>query len=129
MLGTITPYSVALYPLYGGVLDIIDVGLGLLVGLLAIIAHLYLLYIGRRHSHFSHRIILSCLVYIVHCVRKFYPQIGLIFISDIHFLGMDYSLIIYFFSFYAISGTWLHKMNQSNVEAVSILDLISLFPR
>ena len=33
-----SPYSVALYPLYGGVLHIIDAGLGLLGGLLVVIA-------------------------------------------------------------------------------------------
>ena len=57
-----SPYSVALYPLYGGVLHIIDVVLGLLVGLLVVIVHLCLLYIGMRYSYFSHHCILSHLV-------------------------------------------------------------------
>ena len=103
----ITPYSVAHYPLYYGALHIIYVGLGLIVGLLVVIVHHYLLYTGRGYSHLNHHIILSCLV---HCVRRFLLRRGLIFIFVIHFLGVDYSLIIYFFSFYAISGIWLHNI-------------------
>ena len=80
----ITPYSVAHYPLYCGALHIIYVGLGLLVGLLVFIVHLYLLYIRKRYSHISHHIIVSCLVYLVHCVRRFLPRRGLIFIFVIH---------------------------------------------
>ena len=102
----ITPYSVAHYPLYCGALHIMYVGLGLIVGLLVVIVHNYLLYIGRRYSHLYHHIILHCLV---HCVRRFLPRRGLIFISAIHLLDVDYSLIVYFFSFYAISGIWLHN--------------------
>ena len=98
------------YPLYCGALHIIYVGLGLLVGLLVVIVHLYLLYIGRRYFHFSHHIILSCLVYSIHYVRRFLPRRGLIFISTIHLLGVDYCLIFYFCSFYPISGTWLHNI-------------------
>ena len=98
------------YSLYCDALHIIYVDLGLLVGLLVVIVHLCLLYIGRRYSHFSHHSILSCLVYSVHCVRRFLPRRGLIFISAIHFLGMDYSLIDYFCSFYAIFGTLLHNI-------------------
>ena len=51
----------ALYPIYGGILHIIDVGLGILVGLLVVIVHLCLLYIGRRYFHLSKNFILSCL--------------------------------------------------------------------
>ena len=98
------------FSLYCGALHIIYVGLGLLLGLLVVILHLYLLYIGRSYSHFSHHIILSCIVYPVHCVRRFLHRRGLIFTSHIHLLGMDYSLIVYFCSFYAISGTWLHNI-------------------
>ena len=103
----ITPYSVAHYPLYCGALHIIYVGLGLIVGLLVVIVHHYLLNIERIYSHFSYHIILSCLV---HCVRRFLHWRGLIFISTIHLLIVDYSLILYFFSFYAISGIWLHNI-------------------
>ena len=53
--GHIPPYIVALYPLYGGV----DVGLGLLV----VIVHRCLLYIGRRYFHLIKHCILSCLGY------------------------------------------------------------------
>ena len=56
---------------------------------------------------FWHHIILSCLV---HCIRRFLPRSVLIFISTIHILGVDYSLIIYFCSFYAIFGIWLHNI-------------------
>ena len=98
------------YPLHSSALNIIYVGLGLLVGSLVVIVHLYLLYIGRKYSHFSHHSILYCLVYSIHCVRMFLPRILLIFISVIHSLCMDYSLIIYFFSFFSISRTWLHNI-------------------
>ena len=94
------------YPLYCGALHIIYVVLVLLVGLLVFIVHIYLLYIERRCSHFSHHSILSCLVYSLYYLRRR----GLIFIFAIHFLGMDYSLIVYFYSFYAISRTWLHNI-------------------
>ena len=53
----------ALYPLYGGVLHIIDVGLGLLVGLLVFIVHFCILYLGRRYSHDSKHCILYFLRY------------------------------------------------------------------
>ena len=95
------------YPLYCGALHIHCVGLGLIVGLLFVIVHHYLLYIGRRYSHLYHHIILYCLV---HCVRRFLPRRGLMFISDIHILGVYYSPIIYFFYFYAISRIWLHNL-------------------
>ena len=58
-----SPYSVALYPIYGGLLHIIDVVLGLLVGLLVVIIHLCILYIRRRYFHLSKHSILSCLGY------------------------------------------------------------------
>ena len=64
-VGHNSPYSVKLYPLYGGVLHIIDVGLGLLMALLmallVVIVHLCLLYIGRIYFHLSNHCILSCL--------------------------------------------------------------------
>ena len=85
----ITPYSVAHYPLHCGALHIIYVVLGRLV----VIVHLCIIYIGRQYSHLSQHCILSCLVYLVHCVRRFLPQRGLIFISAIHILGVDYSLM------------------------------------
>ena len=44
-----SPYSVALCPLYVGVLQIIDIRLGLLVD----IVHLCIQYIGRIYSHVS----------------------------------------------------------------------------
>ena len=94
------------YSLYCGTLHIIYVSLDLLV----FIVHLCLLYIWRVYSHFSHHCILSCLVYSIHCVRRFLPWRGLISISVIRFLCMDYSLIVYFFSFYAIFGNWLHNI-------------------
>ena len=98
------------YSLYCGALHIIYVGLGLLVGLLVVIVHIYLLYIGRIYSHFIHHSILSCLVYSIHCVKRFLAQRGLIFISTIHFLGVYFSLIVYFLSFYSIFGTLLHNI-------------------
>ena len=58
-VGHSSPYSVELYLLYGGVLHIIDVGLGLLVGLLVLIIQLCLLYIGRRYFHFNQDLIFS----------------------------------------------------------------------
>ena len=113
------PYSVLVhYPLYCGALYIIYVGLGLLVGLIVFILHIYILYIGSKYSHFSHHSNLSCLVYSVHCVRRFLTRRGLISISSIHFLGVDYSLIIYFCYFYAISGTWLHNMESLHIGIV-----------
>ena len=63
MLGTFPPYSVELYPIYGGVLHIIEVDLGILVGILVVIVHLCLLYIGRIYFHLSKHCILSCLRY------------------------------------------------------------------
>ena len=60
-MGHISPYSMALYPLCGGVLHIIDVSLGILVVLLVVIVHLCLLYIGRRYFHLTKHCILSCL--------------------------------------------------------------------
>ena len=121
----ITPYIVVHYILF---MYVIYVWLGLLVGLLFAIVHLYLLYIGRRYSHFSYHIsILSCLVYSVHCVRRFLPRRGLIFIFGTHFLGVDYSLIVYFFSFYAISGIWLHNIRyQSSLLGTSFCKTIHL---
>ena len=92
----IIPYIVVHYILF--------MSAWVLMGLLVVILHLCLLYIGRRYSHFSHHIILS---FLVHCVRRFLPRRGLIFISVIHLLGVDYSLIFYLFSFYAISRIWL----------------------
>ena len=77
--GNIPPYRVAHYPLYCGALYIIDVGLGLLVGLLVAIVHLCLLYIGQRYFHYIHHGILSRLMYLGHCVRRLLPQRGLIF--------------------------------------------------
>ena len=59
----IPPYIVAHYPLYGGVLHIIDVVLSPLVGLLVVIVHLFLLYIWRRYFHFRKHCIWSCLGY------------------------------------------------------------------
>ena len=49
-----SPYRVAHYPVYCSVLHIIDVSLGLLV----VIVHLCLLYIGRRYFNFIHHCIL-----------------------------------------------------------------------
>ena len=103
----ITPYSVAHYPLYCGTLHISYVGLGSNSGFIVVIVHQYLLYIGRTYCHVNHHIILSC---IVHCVWRFLPWRGLIFISSIHILGRYYSFIVYFYSFYAIPGTWLHSI-------------------
>ena len=53
----------ALYPLYGGILHIIDVGSGLLVGILVVIVQLCLLYIGRKYFHLRKHCILSYLGY------------------------------------------------------------------
>ena len=69
------------YPLYCGVLHIIDFGLGILVALLVVIVHLGILYIERIYCHLNHRCFLSCIVYSVHCVRRFLPHIFLVFIS------------------------------------------------
>ena len=84
MLGTF-PSIVWHFTLYGGVLHIIDVGLGLLVGLLVHIVHQCPLYIGSRYFHVSMHCILSCLGYTVHCVRRFLPRRGLLFIDVIHY--------------------------------------------
>ena len=101
-------------PLYCGVLHISDVVLGLIVGLLVVIVHLGLLYIKRRYFHLSHDCILSCLGYTVHCVRRFLPRRGLSFIYILHYEGVYYSLLVYFFSFYAISGSWLHNISYQS---------------
>ena len=81
----ITPYTLAHYPLYCGVLHTTDFILGLLVGLLVVIIHLCLLYIGRIYFHVNRHCILSCLGCIVYSVRRFLPWRELVFISLIHY--------------------------------------------
>ena len=49
-------------------------------GLLVVIVHLCLLYIKRRYFHVSNHCILFSLMYLVHCVRRFLPRRGLLFI-------------------------------------------------
>ena len=95
----------ALYPLYGGVLHIIYVVLGLSV----VIVHLCLLYIGSRYFHLRKHCILSCLGCTIQCVRRFLRQTKIVFIYIIRYWVIDYSLLVYFCSFYAIYGTWFHK--------------------
>ena len=93
----------ALYPLYGGVLHIIEVGLGLLVGLLVVIVHLCLLCIRRIYSHVSKHCILPCLGHISTMCKEVPPSKSF----DIHIFSsllrcglLSYGLFLLFLCYF-----------------------------
>ena len=63
----------ALYPLYGGVLHIIDVVLGLLVGLLVVIVHLCILY--RKEIFSFESSLYLVLSYVLNTLCKEVPRL------------------------------------------------------
>ena len=77
-----------------------------------VIVLLCLLYKSRGLFHLKH-LILSCLVYLVHCVRIFPLWRVFLFIYFIHYQGMDY----YFLSIYVILWNLLYNIWYQSLDA------------
>ena len=107
----------ALYPLYGGVLHIIDVGLSILVGLLAVIVHLCLIYIGRIYFHLGNHYILSCVLNTLYkevpplkriSIYIYYSLLSCVLLSS----GLFLLFLCYLWDLF-----WLHKKEEGRVLA------------